>query len=61
MTGTDTTPTKETTLCDLFRRWRKRRHCMHHDRLTGQSWIKSMLVDLGMNKIFWCDRCGKGF
>lgn len=44
-----------------YGRWRLRRRCMHHDRHTGQTYIKSMLIDLGMNKLLWCDRCWKGF
>jgi len=34
---------------------------MHHDRHTGQTWIKTMLVDLGRSKMVWCGRCGKDF
>jgi hypothetical protein len=45
----------------VSRRWFERRRCMHHNRLTGESYVKSMLVDLGMNKIFWCGKCGRNF
>lgn len=40
--------------------WRtraKRKDCFHHDRLTGESWIKDQLIDMGMGKMFWCDKC----
>lgn len=45
----------------MIRRWLKRRRCMHHNWRTGETYIKSMLINLGMGKLFWCDRCGKGF
>lgn len=45
--------------------WRRRRQCMHHNRLTGESWIKSQLIDMGRRKMFWCSEksggCGKAW
>lgn len=31
--------------------------CWHHNVRTGESWVKSQLIDTGMRKIWWCDRC----
>jgi hypothetical protein len=45
----------------MIRRWLQRRRCMHHNRHTGQTWIKDMLIDLGRAKLVWCDRCGRYF
>ena len=36
---------------------RRRRSCFHHDHITGQTWIRSQLVDLGRAKHYWCTRC----
>lgn len=33
------------------------RECFHHDRRTKESWIREQLIDLGRNKMFWCDHC----
>lgn len=38
-------------------RRRLRRQCFHHDRRSGESWIKEQLIDCGCRKMFWCDRC----
>jgi hypothetical protein len=35
--------------------WRKRHKCMHHDRITGQTWVESRIIDPG--KTFWCTHC----
>lgn len=43
----------------LISRWRTRRACFHHDRVKGETWICSRLVDLGRAKHFWCARCGR--
>jgi len=40
---------------------RKRRACFHHDHHTGQSWIRSHLIDLGRAKLYWCQRCGQSW
>lgn len=40
-------------------KWRRRRECFHHDRLTGQSWIESELIEMGARKMFWCTECGR--
>lgn len=45
----------------MLTRWRKRRACFHHDHTTGKTWIKSMLIDTGRNKMFWCTTCGKAW
>lgn len=42
-----------------MRRWLKRRRCFHHDHHTGQSWIRSELIDLGRRKLYHCTECGK--
>lgn len=42
-----------------WKRWRKRRACMHHDRHTGQTWTKSQLINMGMGKMIWCGNCDK--
>jgi hypothetical protein len=36
---------------------RRQRRCMHHDRMTGTSWISEQLIEAGMRKMFWCTRC----
>lgn len=51
-----------------------RRNCLHHrqptdiyDPDTGESlgkveaksFIKSVLIDMGMRKMFWCEECGE--
>jgi hypothetical protein len=45
------------------KRWWVSRKCMHHDWRTGETWIKSQLIDLGRRKMFWCSEksggCGK--
>lgn len=46
---------------NFIARRRAQRHCFHHDHRTGESWIKSALVDLGRNKHFWCTKCEKGW
>jgi hypothetical protein len=33
--------------------------CWHHDSKNGTSWIRSALVDLGRNKLWWCSACGE--
>jgi hypothetical protein len=43
----------------VLKTWRKRRACFHHNHRTGESWIKSMLIDMGSRKLFWCDECGR--
>jgi hypothetical protein len=43
----------------VFRTWRKRRNCFHHDRVTGTSWIGSRLINAGAGKMFWCRDCGR--
>jgi hypothetical protein len=43
----------------MWQRWRQRRACFHHDHRTGESWIKSHLVDLGRRKLFRCTSCAK--
>lgn len=35
----------------------KRRRCFHHDWTTGESWIKTRLINMGMGKMFWCRKC----
>lgn len=40
-------------------KWRRRRECFHHDRLTGQSWIEDRLINMGSQKMFWCTECGR--
>lgn len=42
-----------------YARWRTRRDCFHHDRLGGQTWILSELINLGAGKRFWCRECGR--
>lgn len=42
----------------LWDTWRKRRACFHHDWRSGESWIKSQIIDQG-RKLFWCHRCGR--
>ncbi len=50
-------------LLDRFLDWREQRQlqrqCFHHDWLTGQTWVQSMLVDVGRAKHFRCSRCRK--
>lgn len=41
----------------MFRRWRNRRACFHHDIRSGQTAITSQLIDLGRRKMFVCERC----
>lgn len=48
-----------TWLMTLYLNWRDRRECFHHDRLTGESWIRGQLVDLGRAKHFLCTHCGR--
>jgi hypothetical protein len=47
----------------VWRRWRKRRECFHHDHhavgLSGASWIDSELIDGGKRKMFTCLNCRK--
>lgn len=43
----------------LFSTWRKQRHCFHHDRITGDTWILSRLINLGAGKMLWCRECGR--
>lgn len=38
---------------------KKRKDCFHHDHKTGQSWIKSQLINIGTGKMFWCAVCGR--
>lgn len=38
-----------------WRNWRARKDCFHHDHRTGESWIKSQIIDPG--KMFWCNQC----
>jgi hypothetical protein len=48
----------------------RRRECFHHEHggnpantEPAHSWIKQELIDMGRNKMFWCDReqggCGQ--
>lgn len=46
-------------LLTLITGWQHRRACFHHDRQTGESWIRSRLVDTGKAKHFWCTKCGR--
>lgn len=42
--------------------WRKRqkqRRCFHHDHVTGETWMRSQMIDHG--KFFWCRKCDKGW
>lgn len=39
-----------------LKRWRKRRSCFHHDQHTGETWIRSQIIDFG-RKMFWCREC----
>lgn len=45
----------------FFARRRAQRACFHHNHHTGESWIRSVLVDLGRNKRFWCTKCEKSW
>jgi hypothetical protein len=42
-----------------YRRWRVRRSCFHHEPRTGESFIDSMLIEMGSRKLYWCRHCGK--
>jgi hypothetical protein len=46
-------------LLALIDGWRAQRHCFHHDHATGESWIRSRLIDAGRRKLFDCGRCGR--
>ena len=41
----------------MFKNWRRRRNCFHHDWRTGESWITGQIIDPG--KMFRCKRCGR--
>ena len=41
------------------RRQIQQRACVHHGRHTGETWLKSELVDHGMRKIWTCTGCGQ--
>jgi hypothetical protein len=43
----------------MFRRWRSRRDCFHHDRNTGTSWITGHIIDAGARKEWHCNSCGR--
>lgn len=43
----------------MWKWWQVRKQCFHHDRLSGESWINSALIDMGMRKMFWYDKCGR--
>jgi hypothetical protein len=58
----------------MFNTWRKRRNCMHQEMAKSvydeseqntvwitHSWIRSVLIDIGMKKMFWCKECGKSW
>lgn len=47
-------------MTSIYRRWRRRRDCFHHDNRTGNSWIgRGVLIDLGRRKLYRCDHCDK--
>lgn len=41
----------------VWRRWRKRRECFHHDHSTGTTWITGQLINSGTGKMFTCANC----
>jgi ribosomal protein L37AE/L43A len=42
-----------------IRRQIQQRGCVHHGRNTGETWLKSELVDSGARKIWTCTGCGQ--
>lgn len=42
-----------------LRRQIQQRACVHHGRHTGETWLKSELVDSGSRKIWTCTGCGQ--
>lgn len=42
----------------MFRTWRKRRRCFHHDNHTGESWVgRGSIIDY--RKYYACKNCGR--
>lgn len=42
----------------MFRTWRKRRRCFHHDNHTGESWVgRGSIIDY--RKLYACKNCGR--
>lgn len=37
-----------------WRAWRRRRGCFHHEPSTGESFIRSQLIESGTNKLWSC-------
>ncbi len=41
------------------RRRREQAACWHHDRATGETWMREQMTNGGAGKMRWCDRCLK--
>ena len=46
-------------LRDWQDRREKQRFCLHHDRKTGQTWVRSQLLDAGARRMTVCNQCGQ--